>query len=457
MSALLQAILFCCGLLAVGLTLRATIGVLRKLYIPAAVVAGVIGFLAVQIAVRSPDLRDRITPVVTEMSGWPSVLIAVVFAGLLLEKSSGATFGEALRRGTRSAILAWIIILGQIGIGLLVYMTLVRPADPLVPASFGQLLEASWAGGHAVSTQMGQVYTSQGFPEGMDVALFLATVGLVWGVGSGLVLVNLAIRRGWTSAGSISGPIRTVTGLEHRRERVPISFAKTRADVLEPMTLQIVILAAAFGAGWMMQGLFIKLTAALLGERSEYLRFLGNVPLFLFTLLGGLVVRTLMTTVRIDDLIDGASMQRLVGVSMEFLIVAAISSMRVEALSKFVLPIVALVALAAGWCAFCLLVLARRLLPPKYWFELGLLNYGFSTANTPQGMMLLRIVDPDLKTGAAEDYAVAAPLSAPFVGGGVITFVLMPLLLQKVAVIWVVLTLAAAILGLVALGRRLAR
>ena len=83
--------------------------------------------------------------------------------------------------------------------------------------------------------------------------------------------------------------------------------------------------------------------------------------------------------------------------------------------------------------AVCLLVLAPRLLPRAYWFELGLLNYGFSTANTPQGFMLLRIVDPELKSGAAEDYAVAAPLSAPFIGGGVVTFVL-PWVLAMVAI-----------------------
>jgi ESS family glutamate:Na+ symporter len=94
-------------------------------------------------------------------------------------------------------------------------------------------------------------------------------------------------------------------------------------------------------------------------------------------------------------------------------------------------------------------------LPRAYWFELGLLNYGFSTANTPQGMMLLRIIDPDLESGAAQDYAVAAPLSAPFVGGGVITFAVLPALLQAVSAGWVMLVLIGVILGLYLAGRGL--
>ena len=41
----------------------------------------------------------------------------------------------------------------------------------------------------------------------------------------------------------------------------------------------------------------------------------------------------------------------------------------------------------------CLLVIGRRLLPQRYWFELGILNYGMSTGTTATGLMLLRIID----------------------------------------------------------------
>jgi ESS family glutamate:Na+ symporter len=140
---------------------------------------------------------------------------------------------------------------------------------------------------------------------------------------------------------------------------------------------------------------------------------------------------------------------------MDVLIVAAIATMRVDALTSFLVPIALLIIGGAAWSAVCLLVLAPRLLPRAYWFELGLLNYGFSTANTPQGFMLLRIVDPELKSGAAEDYAVAAPLSAPFIGGGVVTFVL-PWVLQRASDggwIWgVVAALVALIAGAWGLG-----
>lgn len=428
----LYAILSASALLALGLWLRATVRPLQVLYIPAAVIAGLIGFALVQLLQWGlPNTVATIKPITSELGTWPGMLIAVVFAGLLLERSSGKGLGQALSRGVRSGILAWIIILGQIAIGLGVYLVLVRPSQPGVHPSFGQLLEVSWAGGHGTSGAMGTVYSGLGFVEGRDLAFFLATVGLIYGVVSGLVFVNLAVRRGWTHGGRSGIPI--VTGLEPRHDPAPAAYAKTRGEVLEPLVLQIIILAAAFGVGRGLQQLFLFGASKVLppddlAVRDQAIDSVNQLPLFLFTLLGGLIVRELMRVLRISDLIDSSSIQRLLGVAMEFLIVAAITTMRVEALQTFFVPVVALLVLAAIWSTLCLLVFARQILPKRYWFELGLLNYGFSTANTPQGMMLLRIVDPDLRSGAAEDYAVAAPLSAPFLGGGIITFTL-PLLL----------------------------
>ncbi|WP_428940338.1 sodium/glutamate symporter [Fontivita pretiosa] len=452
-------LLFACGLLAAGLALRTAVGFLRRLFIPAAVVGGVIGFAIVQLGSRasSPQLRLFSRTIDSQLSDWPGLLIAVVFAGLLLEKTSSKSFAEALRRGARSAILAWIIILGQIVIGLLVYLVMVRPKNPGIPASFGQLLEVSWAGGHGASAAMGEVYRSLGFEQGRDLAFFLATVGLIWGVASGLVLVNLAIRRGWTHAAGQLARIEAISGLEPRSQpqQQPIGYARTRGEVLDPLAMQLVILAAAFAAGYIIRETFITLANWIAPDRPEASIPISNIPVFLFTLLGGWAVRELMRLFRIADLIDPGSIQRLLGVAMELLIVSAVTTMRLEALQTYFAPVLALLILAAAWSAICLLVLAPRLLPRAYWFELGLLNYGFSTANTPQGMMLLRIVDPDLKSGAAEDYAVAAPLSAPFVGGGIVTIVLMPALLQRVSSAWVILALLAVIASLYGIGRRL--
>ena len=113
---------------------------------------------------------------------------------------------------------------------------------------------------------------------------------------------------------------------------------------------------------------------------------------------------------------------------MEFMVVAAIVSLNLQAVMSLIVPLLILLSVAFVWTGFCLLHISRRLLPADYWFELGIINYGMSTGTTATGLVLLRILDKDMDSGAAADFALAAPLSAPFIGGGLITFTLPPLL-----------------------------
>ena len=71
--------------------------------------------------------------------------------------------------------------------------------------------------------------------------------------------------------------------------------------------------------------------------------------------------------------------------------------------------------------------------------------------------MLLRTIDKDFSSGAAEDYALAAPLSAPFVGGGILTIVAFPAMISRLGVGTTGLLLLAVVAGLYWLGLWLAQ
>ena len=152
----------------------------------------------------------------------------------------------------------------------------------------------------------------------------------------------------------------------------------------------------AFGIGWAMQAGFLAaveagLSAVASPERAaRTMGFVGNLPLFLFTPLGGLSLRHLLRLAGLSASADRAGLNLIATVAIEFLIVAALSTLRVEALWGHALPVAVLLVLGFAWSVFGLLVLARRVLPAGHWFELGLVNYGMSTGTTAQGMMLLR-------------------------------------------------------------------
>ena len=430
-----NAILVAAGLLLAGFLLRVKFRILQLLHIPASIAGGLVGLAAVQAAAlvrewlsdptadaASSGLSETLTwisdDLTSQLKSWPSWLIAVVFAGLLLEKKS-RSIRKSLRLAGREGLVVWIIVLGQTAAGLLATWLVIQPFFD-VPNSFGMLIETGFAGGHGTAATMGTIFEGDSviLPDGLDLGIFMATIGLVFSVTSGIVYVNLAVRQGWTRAGDVTIPV--LNGLEARQQPEPVAYGLVRSEVLDPLVFQALILAGAFVIGVTLHALI-----------EWMLPVTRDFPLFIYTLIGGLIVRRSMDALNLGDLIDPGSMRHLSSAAMEFLVVAAITSLNVRAVITLIVPLSVLLGVAFVWTGFCLLYISRRLLPPGYWFELGIINYGMSTGTTATGFILLRILDRDMHSGAAEDYALATPLSAPFIGGGVVTFTL-PLLLEKV-------------------------
>ena len=82
---MIPAFIFVAILLLLGVGLRLRFSIFRWLYIPASVLAGMLGLLITQI-----DLSATVTAHTSDwtetLKGWPGFLIAVIFAGMLLER-----------------------------------------------------------------------------------------------------------------------------------------------------------------------------------------------------------------------------------------------------------------------------------------------------------------------------------------------------------------------------------
>ena len=110
--------------------------------------------------------------------------------------------------------------------------------------------------------------------------------------------------------------------------------------------------------------------------------------------------------------------------------VSAIATIRLEVVKDGWQPLLILIGAGIVWNVFCVLVLARRLLPDA-WFERSIAEMGQSMGVTATGLLLLRVVDPNYETPAAEAFASKQLLHEPFMGGGLWTSMAVPLL-----VIW---------------------
>jgi Na+/glutamate symporter len=126
------------------------------------------------------------------------------------------------------------------------------------------------------------------------------------------------------------------------------------------------------------------------------------------------------------DIVDRQLMQRLSGTALDFLVVAAISTIHLSVILESFFPFIIVVIAGIAWNVLCVIWLARRLLPDA-WFERAIAEMGQSMGVTATGLLLLRVVDPEAETPAFSSFGYKQLLHEPFMGGGLWTSMAMPL------------------------------
>lgn len=457
------AILLLGVLAAVGMLIRAGWGLTQRLFLPVSIIAGFLGlFLGPQVLGRIGGAlgADSLVEggifgadVIEVWSSLPGLLISAVFATLFLgsripsPKRAVRLLGPQLSLGVTFAS-------GQYVIGLLLVILLLAPLFGVSPM-FGALIEIGFEGGHGTAAGMAPVMTELGFEEGGDLALAMATVGILTGVIVGVFAVNWAARRGHATAldAGAEMPAWERRGLYAGDDKPSAGRETTRTAAVETLTLHVGVVALAVLIGQLMLSALQALEAALWAETIEIFAY---VPLFPLAMLGGVLIQVVLDRFDSVGLIDRGVMERIQGLSLDFLIIAALATLSLTAIADNFAPFAILAIAGIVWNVFVLFVLAPRFIR-SYWFERGLGDFGQSMGVTATGLMLMRMADPEAKTPAYESFGYKQLVFEPFFGGGLITAASIPLIVQlgpyPLLAIMAVLLLAAVLTGLLYFGR----
>jgi ESS family glutamate:Na+ symporter len=409
--------------LLLGKALRIVVRPFRALFLPASILGGFVALLC------GPYLLGLLPSWVSlNWAPLPGLLINLVFACLFLGVALPGP--RALwSRGGAQLCFGMIVGLGQYAFALLATVLFLTPYFKL-PAVFACILEVGFSGGHGTAAGMSEVFQQAGFPAGGALGQMSATVGIVTAVVGGILIINLVVRRGYRSTAGIGAGKRLGprTGLLEKNERFPIARATVAPEALEPLAFHFALVALAVLLGWVM-----------LGPLRGLHPLLRGFPLFPLTMLGGLAVQALATAVRLDRYFDRDSFERILGFSLEMLVVAAIATIRLDLFIAHFWPFVILMAVGIAWVFFAMLVLAPRMFP-QYWLERGITEFGMQTGVTAMGLLLLRLVDPLYDTGTAEAFGFKQMVYEPVLGGGLLTAAA-PLLIIEMGS-WPVLAMA---------------
>ena len=415
---------FCglCLLLAIGKFLRVKVKFIQRLYLPSAVIGGIIGLILVQI---SGSRLDNWT------AGWtslPGFLINIVFASLFLGAaipSLAVIWDRAAPQLAYGQIVAW----GQWVVGLGFVMILLGSLFK-IPDLFGAALPIGFEGGHGTAGGLRDTFIQLGWNEGSDFSLASATAGIISAIITGIALINWAAKKGYVNNLKQLDDMTAeeLAGLYPIGKRPSAGQQTVSADSIDSVALHLAIIGIAIFIGYSIKVILMAIENQFFGDTE--VKLFAGFPLFPLCMIGGLIVQLLISRNARISPVDHKLMQRLGGTALDFLVVAAITTIRIEVIAKGLVPFTIIIIGGIIWNIFCVRVLARRMLP-NYWFERAIAEMGKSMGVTATGLLLLRIVDPEQETEAASAFGYKQLLHEPFMGGGLWTSIAVILIAQK--------------------------
>lgn len=119
-----------------------------------------------------------------------------------------------------------------------------------VDPRFGSIFEVGFAGGHGAAGGIAEVYTRLGWPDGGDVGKTTATIGLMSGIFSGIVVINYSVHKRYTKI--LTQPSSGVHSQEifPENQRKPIAYTTVSQNVIEPFAFHLGIIGIAVLIGW---------------------------------------------------------------------------------------------------------------------------------------------------------------------------------------------------------------
>ncbi|MBM7539858.1 sodium/glutamate symporter [Amphibacillus cookii] len=422
---------------------------LRDLFLPSSIIAGFIALIV------GPEVLGRVTSqffnetsffyhglipeFVLEVWGTlPSLFINVVFAALFLGKAVPNLKKIWLIAGPQ-VVMGQTVSWGQYVVGLLLTLLILTPFFGMSSLA-GALIEISFVGGHGTAAGLSSTFQELGFAEGADLALGLATIGILSGVVIGIILINWGYRSG--RAKYVGGKAKLS---EKERAQIGESYGyeieKETKEVtsIEPLAFHLSLIAIAIALGYLLQQLLIGLEAVTWGAWTDVYLF-PYVPLFPLAMIGGMVVQLVFDRLNIETYIDQNLISRISGFALDVLLVSALATLSLAVIGDNIVPFLLLSIIAIAWNVFAFLVLAPRMIP-EYWFERGVGDLGQAMGMTATGLLLMKIADPDHETPALEGFGYKQILFEPFVGGGLVTAASLPLIYQFGPVMFLVISL----------------
>lgn len=386
------------GSLLVANSLKKAIPALKRSLIPSSVLGGIL-LLCVSV------IYEAITGKVFFNSGifggnGAGVLEILTYHGLALGfiattlKPSDSKFGKKRSReifDTGVTTVSSYLMQGILGLGITLLIALI--SKKVFPAS-GILLPFGFGQGTGQALNYGNIYELEhGFIGGRSFGLTIAALGFLSASIGGVIHLNILRRKG----------LDYDFGQEHESRILSLDDVQgpdeTMNGSIDKLTIQLVFICISYLIAYGLMALLGKLVGSL-----QSILFGFN---FLLGVIAATAVKAINNFLRKKKIvkhqhISAFLMSRLSGFFFDVMIVAGVAAIRINVLRSY-WYVLLLLALVGAFSTYFYNHYIAKTLFPDYTEEQFMVMYGMLTGTASTGIILLRELDPEFKTPAAEN------------------------------------------------------
>ena len=386
---------------------------LERFGLPIAVISGIAGISIGPFGIVHFLSKETINV----WSNFPTPLLSLVFATLMMGRPIPNIKG-LVRPILNQFLLALSLGFGQFFIGGLVVKYLLSQymdTNPLM----GCLIEVGFEGGHGAASIIGESFERLGFPNGLDLGLAMATMGLLSSSLLGSIFIFLGRTFGFSDTEEIS----------EKKDDIEVTRKKGIFSDLRILIINLGFSGLAISFGFLLLT-FLKFISSSFGEFSQEIIF--SLPVFPFILIGSLLIRYILEKTKNTEFISNI-LQREIGIlSTDLLIFTAMASLNIAVVFENWLLILFLTIFGLFWNLICISYFAYFIFD-DYWFEKSLIEFGNSTGVVASGLLLLRLADPKNISRTLPIFTSKQLFAQLILSGGLFT-VLAPLMISKIGI-----------------------
>lgn len=386
---LLYDIAWMSALMLIAKVIRSKISFIQKLYIPSALIAGFMGLLAGKQFLN-------VIPFSSEISNYAGILIAFVFGSMFIGNKAKVSFRRMFSSVGDSFLINAAAEIAQFGLfillGIVVFPILFKKINP----AFGLMLPAGFVGGHGTAAAIGSVLVDSGWTDATSIGQTFATIGLLGGILGGVAMINIGARKGNTAIIKSVEDLQEemLTGLVKENNRSEFGQNTVNAMSIDTLTWHFSLILVAVGMAYGVNAILKMLLPSV------------SFPVYGLALVCSIVLQGILKIVNLDEYVDKKIVTHIGSSATDYLVAFGVASINISVVVKYLIPIIVLSVIG-----FIFVITWFWIVSPSffrdYWFERGIYIFGLSTGVMATGVILLRVTDPEFKSGVLEDFGFA--------------------------------------------------